>query len=439
MESNQPSELLDRRHAEAQKALDNKDYREASRIYLNIREICRDVWKHVEDAALKLHWEGHIHMAEARRNSALYLAEKAEGGSPDKLRESAATVIQEAKLAIQCFRDQDDIEQSYRMLFNGYNHLLDLQGAQANVQGLIDTLKQKEEYINNYRKFAPQKRVKLYLFELYQTRALTSIGEGLQALFWEMDHLAAQKSFKMAEQSLQDARKETTDKQEIANLEKLGPIIKGLSDFGEGLGLQERGAYREAMRCMKQAEGRLKQSDELFYQAFSKWARASYHFCLATASELDGMYEVAVREYGKASQAFSEASDAFPMDTGPMRSLGSKVRFSADAAKSRQEAAKARPEWKKRELQKGKRIAGLIFFGLWLTGLAVIIVAIKTLALSIDALMFFFLLLLTFTSAALAAALIKPKEAFDFLRELVAAVKGTGQKTKTEDKTKENK
>jgi tetratricopeptide (TPR) repeat protein len=418
MEGNNINEVLDRQVAEAQKALKDKDYRKASRIFLDIRDICVEVQKHLEDPALKLHWRGHIHLTEARRNIALYHAEKAEGRSPNTRVERAFGAIREAKLATQCFQDQHGRGQSYQTLFDGYDLLLDLYGTQANLQGTIDTLKQLEEHINDYRKFAPRERITPYLFKLYQTRAMASITEGLQSLFWEMNHLAAQKSFKTGKHSLQNAIKETDDHEKIAAMKTVASTIEGLSNFGEGFILQERGAYREAMQYMKQAETRLKQSDEDF-QAFGKWAEASSHFCLAVASELDSKYEVAVKEYGKASQIFSEASDTFPTVTEPLRALGSKVRFYADAAKDRQDAAKARPGWKKSELARAKKIAGLAFFGFWLVGIAAIVIAIKTLALSIGTLMFTYLVLMTIAVAAIAAILIKAKEAFNFLEKVM--------------------
>jgi tetratricopeptide (TPR) repeat protein len=221
---------------------------------------------------------------------------------------------------------------------------------------------------------------------------------------------------------LQDAIRATDDQQAITDLKVLGSVIQGMSDFGEALVLQERGLYRKAAGYMEQAENEFKLSTQPGFQAFGKWAGAFYHYFGAIASEFDAKYDMAVKEYRKASQAFSEAADTFPSDTSTISAVGSRVRFYADAASDRLESAKTRPEWKEMELQKGKRIAGLVFFILWLVGVAAIVVAVKTLVLSIDALMFVFLLLLTITSASLAAALIKPKEAFDFLSKLIEAL-----------------
>jgi hypothetical protein len=66
-------------------------------------------------------------------------------------------------------------------------------------------------------------------------------------------------------------------------------------------------------------------------------------------------------------------------------------------------------------VEKGRKSAGLIFFALWIVSCGGVFVAIKILSLSVAGYEFIAILAVTFVGSMLAAALIKPAEAMQFL------------------------
>jgi hypothetical protein len=432
-------ESLERKVKERQELLEKSDYRGAAAIDMELTELAAEVNKLLEEPNQRLFWEGNVNFWETRRNLDLFRAEEREDGTPSARIELASNAIEAAKQAIACFRSakhSKSLDSTYVSLFEAYDHLVEL--SMSDVLRVVDLYRQWEESIDEYRKFAAPEVFKPHLFTLYVVKNWAHYFEAMKTLLLEANPLGAHSSFKEAEDALKSAA-EVASTKEKAHLREIESLVKGVTAFGEGMVSQERGKYREASQYMAQAEFELRPQSGTGRQVvvlstlewFGRWAAALHHYYSGIGNELDGHYDVAVKEYERASQGFLKASDVMPTDNALFRSLGARLKLYAEAARDRGEGAKARPGWKEREWERGKRIAGFVFFGLWLIGIGVAVIAVKVLGFGLSALMFLVLLLLAFTAAALAATLINPKEAFDFLKIIIAmARKGNNKSSK---------
>lgn len=221
--------------------------------------------------------------------------------------------------------------------------------------------------IGEYRKICPAAKNKEYLFKLLFIQASLAQKEGTRLVLQEYNALASQAYFKKSRGYLDGARKLAEGMDGIlAQVDDYDRHGRGMSFFGEGFILQERGAHGEAAIRFREAEAELGQLKPAIDLAFARWAQAAQHANAAMQSELRGDYDTCVKEYKAATHAYAIAADRFPNDEDAYYTNAARMRFYAEASAERANAALARANTIEVQPHKGRKSAGLIFFALWI-------------------------------------------------------------------------
>jgi hypothetical protein len=295
---------------------------------------------------------------------------------------SASTLAQ----WLQAFRSLGQatgVELCYGLLIDGLLHCL---MSKRDPAGIVAAENDLLNAIGEYRKICPAGKNRESLFKLLFIQKSLAQKEGTRLVLQEYNSLASQAFFKKSRGNLDAARKLAEGMEDILrqvdDYERQG---RGMSLFGEGFILQERGAHAQAAIRFQESEvelGQLKSSVDL---AFERWA--------------------------KAAQDYAIAADRFPNDEDAYYTNAARMRFYADASLERANSALARANGIEVQLHKGRKPAGLIFFGLWILSGAGTVAALKFLSQSVSGFEFITVLIITFVGSMLAAELIKPSEA----------------------------
>ncbi len=359
------------------------------------------------------------HYYGAKTFRASYSAGEQERASPAQLNEDACEVVKFSRNGIQAFRSlgqANGVELCYGLLIDGLLHCL---MSKRDPAGIVAAENDLLNAIGEYRKICPAGKNRESLFKLLFIQASLAQKEGTRLVLQEYNSLASQAFFKKSRGNLDAARKLADGMEDILrqvdDYERQG---RGMSLFGEGFILQERGAHAQAAVRFQEAEvelGQLKSSGDL---AFARWAKAAQHSNAAMQSELQGNYDSCVREYKEAEKAYAIAADRFPNEEDAYYTNAARMRFYADASLERANSALARANGIEVQLHKGRKSAGLIFFGLWILNGAGTVAALKFLSQSVSGFEFITVLIITFVGSMLAAALIKPSEAMQMLENI---------------------
>ena len=413
------------RVAAGEKAEREKEFRQAAGIFQDVSGAYSELATRNPDAP-DLFFAGMAHYYGAKTFRALYSASEQERGAASELYEEASQVVKFSRNGVQTFRkfgDLNGVELCYGLLIDG---LLQCLMTRRDTAGIVSAENDLLNAIGEYRTICPAGKNKEYLIKLLFIQASIAQKEGTRLVLQEYNALASQAFFKKSRGYLDAVRNLTEGMdgilRQIDDNERQG---RGMSLFGEGFILQERGEHVESAERFQKAEeelGRLTSPADL---AFARWAKAAQHANAAMQSELNGNYEACVKEYRAASAAYAIAADRFPNDQDAYYTNAARMRFYAEASTARANAALARGNDIEVQLHKGRKSAGLIFFALWVVSGAGIVAALKFLSQSIAGFEFITVLVITFVGSMLAAALIKPTEAMHILQNV-----GLGHRTK---------
>jgi tetratricopeptide (TPR) repeat protein len=408
--------------ARASQAMADKDYRRAAAYHLEAAEICNMVLKQMNEPDEKAHWEGHVHLQAARHVAAFYLDEKRSDAPMGKLEGLLSDQMKEARAAIEHFREPQNLALAYELLLDAYTRLVDLRSSRNDIQGALAAFKEQDECANEFRKRVPDRIDKPYWFRLYSGRANVSLLRGFLNAFEHSDILTARNCFKMAEFEFKRATEHLDSPEREKAWAVFASIVRGHTEFAEGMVLAQRGLYREAASRFGRASGEFLKCGKEEVLFLAKLTRANQYSSLGASDELEGEHERAIKRYESAKKGFTESAALLPAEHALTPQLRSTLTFLADSMRDRQEAARSRPDARQRLLRRGMRNAGILFFCLWLVGIAATAIACRALYPDLSFFGFFLALVLAFVAAALGAALIKAKEALAFLQQLVATV-----------------
>jgi hypothetical protein len=107
-------------------AFNSENYLKAANLCLEIEDMCRKSLAGSEnDKTPRSIYEGTIHIAEARRNIALYKMEKKAENQPGKISENLTRAIYEFKQAIRVYNDEELVNGAYKALLSLYGDLVE--------------------------------------------------------------------------------------------------------------------------------------------------------------------------------------------------------------------------------------------------------------------------------------------------------------------------
>jgi hypothetical protein len=409
---------FDDRNAAGERAEEEREYRQAASIFSDLSGAYSELAQKTPDSP-DMFFVGMAHYYGAKTFRASCYAGEQEKASPSDLNRDANEVVKFSRHGIQAFRksgNANGVDLCYGLLIDG---LLQCLKSRNDAAGIVSAENDLLDAIKEYRIIAPAGKSKPNLIKLLFVQASIAQKEGTRLLLQEYNSLASQAFFKKSRGYLEAVRDlaEGMDSvlHQAGEYERQG---RGMSFFGEGLVLQERGAHAAAVGRLQQAEVELDQLTAPADLAFARWAKAAQHSNAAMHSELQGDYTKCVKEYKEASAAYQIAADRFPNDNEVYYTSAARLRFYADASNDRANAALARSNNAQAQSDKGRKSAGLIFFALWIVSAGGAFAALKFLALSIPGAEFIVILAITFVASMVAAALIKPTEAMQFLNAL---------------------
>jgi hypothetical protein len=409
---------FDDRVAAGEKAVADGEYRQAASIFSDLSGAYAELARKNPDEP-DLFFAGMAHYYGAKTFRTAYSADEQEKVSPSELIKVASNVVEFSRKGIQAFKgcgNANGVELCYGLLVDG---LLQRLMSTRDAVGIVNAENELLDGIKEYRTVVPAGRSKEVLIKMLFTQASIAQKEGTRLLLQEYNSLASQAFFKKSRSNLDGVRDLAegfdTVLRQANEYERQG---RGMSLFGEGFLLQERGAHIEAVERLRQAAAELEQLNMPVDLAFARWAKAAMHSNAAMHSELRGDYATSVKEYREASQAYRVAAERFPNTDQVYYTNAARMLFYADASDDRANAALARSNDIQIKTEKGRRSAGLIFFALWIVSGGGAFAAIKLLTLSVAGFEFITILAITFVGSMVAAALIKPAEAMHFLGNL---------------------
>lgn len=307
------------------------------------------------------------------------------------------------------------MELCYGLLIDG---LLEQVKSTRDAPGIVKSENNLLDAIKEYQTICPAGKGKPNLIRLLFVQASMAQSEGTRLVLQEYNTLASQAFFKKSRGYLDAVRQLAEGTDLLPQIDAYERQGRGMSFFGDGFVMQERGAHIEAMTRFQKAEAELGQSKTPIDLAFARWSKAAQHSNAAMHGEPQGDYEACINEYRAASAAFAIAAERFPNDDEVFFTNAARMRFYAEASNDRANAALARSNDVEVQLYKGRKSAGLVFFALWLLSGSLVVAALKLLSQSITGIEFITVLVVAFVASMLAAALIKPAEAMQFLGSL---------------------
>lgn len=411
-------QVLDQLITEAGDYAKAGNHRQAAARYQEVIATCHTLLERGDPALNKPFLEMGVFYFQASAYKSLYLGALAEGDARTVLEDHAHALIRtvkEAILRLRRIKKQDPVflETAYDMLIDGFDYLM---ASRTDLDGMTEAGRQMEAVMEEYRKLVSPQEFERVFKRLLRVRAETNMYEAIKCLFSDRNPRSSQQGFKRAREFAEQLIKATSDDTEKKVFAKFIEMLKAMSSFGEALALQEKGAYLAAAAKMKDAEPGFRANEEQpAAQAFGLWAKAAQFYYRAMNNEVEAADEAAIREYEKAAKGFVVAADAFPAARSDFASAASWVLFCGEAAEARAKTVTTRKSWRPRQLEKAKRQAGLIFFGLWLVAVGTVVAAIRILVLSVNAYTFLVLIVVCFLTAGVAAALIKAEVAAHLL------------------------
>lgn len=396
------------------------DYRRAAALWFEASAACASLWGEPASSLSKSFLEVEIHHFRAAAHKSLYRAATADDESRSVRENHADSMIQSARQAIALLsriqRNPDLVDGIYGLLIDGFDCLM---ASRAELNGMAEAGRQMEVAIDEYRKLVSPAEFERVFKRLLHVRATTNMTEAIKYLFHDRNFQAGQQAFKRAREFAEQASKVTSDEADKKGYQGFIELLKSMSNLGEALALQERGAYLAATARMKEAEPGFAMMSDPTGVALSLWAKAAQPYYRAMNDEIEGADDAAIKGYEQASKAFILAADAFPATSPEFASLGSWVRFYGETARERAKTVVTRKGWRQRQQEKAKRQAGLIFFGLWLAAIAALVAAIRIMTLSFNVYSFLVLVVICFLVAGVAAALIKAEVAVKMLSPML--------------------
>jgi hypothetical protein len=294
--------VIKERVAAGEKAMADEEYRQAVDIFRDISQAYSEVATKDPDSP-DLFCAGTAHYFGAKMFLAWYAAAQQEMAPSAELAKHADDVVKFSRNAIKAFRacgDATGLDVCYMLLIDG---LLAFAKSQRDPAGIVRATNDLLEAIAEYRTAAPGGKNKPNLIKLLYLQATTAEQEGIRLLFREYNPLASQAYFKKC-LGCYDAVRQLVEGYDdlIHQADESERRVRGMSFFGEGITLQERGAYAEAVSRMQQAEAELEQSTSPTDLAYGRWAKASQHYYAAMQSELQDDFAACVKEYKEADR-----------------------------------------------------------------------------------------------------------------------------------------
>ena len=248
-------------------------------------------------------------------------------------------------------QNQDLVDAAYGLLIDGFDFLM---ASRIELNGVAEAGRQMEAAIDEYRKLVSQAEFERVFKRLLRVRATTNMTEAIKFLFHDRNFPASQQAFKRAREFAEQTSKVTSDAAEQKGNQEIIELAKAMSNLGEALALQEKGAYLAAAARMKEAEPGFAMKLEPTFVAFGLWTKAAQPYYRAMNDEIEGADDAAIKGYQQASTAFVIAADAFPATSPEFASLGSWVRFYGETAQERAKSVVTRKGWRQRQQEKAR-------------------------------------------------------------------------------------